>query len=380
MSWMIRYLLFTSLVLHAGRAMSQKKQTTTLHIQVYDEGVCLPMLKSNFYNTTKYQQTKSILQSGLYFSTILVYLNSLDSADLNPQTNHLLQSSSIQFNPTLDYELVFLRSHGFNRSSPDSMVIKISKLDKDAQLLLPFKKGEFKLKKMKHYSELKNTASPHFNPEELNISKPSLKLDSTAFFANGRIKAKYFMVDAQFPLYYVQEYDSSNPATYAQGYHLLTNYKIGKTTNLQSVWANRGRTKYGYWEYFEKNKRIKHELWAAILQQKFEWFPAGQLKFATHYGHANKEIKHTYYLENGAIKEEFHMQSASRNSFIKQYIYAVQGHVVLINTYSSKNGITTQGLQKRELFYPSGKHKMVENFQGTYAIKYYNKDGTERTH
>jgi hypothetical protein len=104
-------------------------------MQTYDEGICYPVTKSNFYSTSRYQKSKLVLQSGTYYSTIYAEIISLDSADLDPQSNHKLQSSSLKFNPTLTYELVISRNDGFDKTDPEKMVIKISKLEKDAQLI-----------------------------------------------------------------------------------------------------------------------------------------------------------------------------------------------------------------------------------------------------
>ncbi len=372
----IQYLLFCSILLYTTYGNSQNTDTVELHIQVYDQGICIPMLESNYYKTSCYQRTKSVLQSGDYYSTINAYVNSPDSADLRPQSNHQLQSSSLQFNPTLDYELVFLRYNGFDRSSPDSMVIKISQLDKSAQLTLLFKKGKFTLEKMKLFRKLKPNASPDFKASK--SYKTTLRIDSTAHFTNGKTKARYFVVHPNFPLYYVQEFDSINPSCFAQGFRLISNYNGPKVPTYQSTWGNTENTKYGYWEYFEHGNRVKHELWASRLQQKFEWFPSGQLKFAMQFNGSNNNMSYIHYLKNGDIKEEYQTKTTTRSSFIKSYTYSPQRKVILINTYNSTNGITKQGLQKRALFYPSGKLKMVENYIGTYSIKYYNEDGTEK--
>ena len=231
---------------------------------------------------------------------------------------------------------------------------------------------------MKFYKALNSDESPNFRAEKSLPFKNTLKLDSTAYFPNGKKKANYYLVTANFPLYYVQEFDSINPNSYAQGFRMMSNYLVRGAPMNQSIWDNSENTKYGYWEYVENGKRIKHEMWASMCQQKFEWYPSGQLKSATHYGQSNKELKHSYYLQNGAIKEEFHVQSATRNSFIKSYAYSAKGIVILITTYHSINGISKQKLQKRELFYPTGKLKMEENYVGTYTITYYNEDGTKR--
>ncbi len=359
--------------------ISQDTNTVTLHMQVYDNGICLPMTPSIYYSTSRFQQSKSVFECGSYYSTVYAYVKAKDSSHLLPQSNHLTQSGSLKFNPKLDYELIFLQYEGYNRVSPDTMTIQISKLDKDAQITLPFKKGKFNLKKMPLFSELKKAASPVFLPLESKDFKKSLKLDSTAYFANGDKKAKYYIVAQNFPLYFVQEFDSIHSNNYSQGFRLLSAYNIpGGIAYGQAVWANGDVTKYGYWEYFENDIRIKHELWASSLWQQFETYPSGQLKSETHYGHPNQEVMHFHYLENGKIKEEYHKQSSTHNPILKEYAYSPKGTLVLINSYKSTNGVTKQSLQKRELYYPSGSLKMEESFVGTYSIKYYNEDGTER--
>jgi len=374
----IQYFLFSSILLYSTNGYSRDTNSIALHIQLYNAGICMPMLPSVYYGTSIDQKTKSVLQSGSYYSTIYAYVNSPDNAHLMPQSNHLLQSSSLQFNPNLDYELVFLRYDGMNRNTPDSMIIKISKLDQDSQVILDFKKGNFTLKKMKLFENIKTNVDPDFRSIEKIDFKNTLKLDSTANFKNGKKKAKYYIVSENYPLYYVQEFDSVNPGSYSQDFRLLQNYNSPVAMIRQPVWANLESTKYGYWEYFENDKRIKHELWASVRQQKFEWYPSGRLKSETFLGQANKPMTYKYYLENGDLKEEFQTQSATQKSSIKTYKYSIQGALILINTYNSSNGITKQGLRKREIFYPSGKLKMEENYGGTYTIKYYNEDGTER--
>jgi antitoxin component YwqK of YwqJK toxin-antitoxin module len=374
---LIQGFLTVGLLLHSLNGFTQDTNTVELHIQVYDKGVCTPLIPSIYYSTSKYQRTKSVFQGGSYYSTIYVGVNSTDSAHLLPQNNHQLLSSSLRFNPKLDYELVILHYDGFNRNSPDSTVIKISKLDKNAQLIIPLKKGKYDLKKMKYFKELKSNLAPDFRSVERKEFKNTLKLDSVARYTNGEKKAKYYIIADNFPLYFVQEFDSIHPSDYAQGYH-LKNHNGGIAYPGTPIWSNAASSKYGYWEYFENDKIVKHELWASMLQEKYEWYPSGQLKYATQYGHSNKENGHVFYLENGNIKEEFRMQTTTQSSYLKTYAYSSKGKIAILTTYNSINGLTKQDLQKRELFYPSGQLKMEENYVGAYTIKYYNEDGTER--
>jgi hypothetical protein len=368
--------LFICVLFQQAYGNSQDTNAIALHFQIYDNGICMDMHPSIYYGSSRFQKSKAVLQSGAYYSRTYAYVNSTDSAHLNPQTNHQLQSSSLQFNPELEYELVIIHSLGYLGTKQDSMVITISKLDSDAQLIIPFKKGRFKLHKMEHFTELKQGAAPDFILAGSMEIKKTLKLDSTAQFANRKTKAKYYKVADNFPLYFVQEFDSIHPNNYSQGYRLMQGNGSLYPAPF-SVWRNSDPTKYGYWEYFENDKRIRHELCASILLEKYECYPSGQLKFAAQYGQSNKETKHIHYLEDGKIKEEFHHQTSTRNSTIKVYEYSTKGNLILISTYKSLNGITKQEIQQRELFYPSGQLKMEENFVSTYTIKYYNEDGTK---
>jgi antitoxin component YwqK of YwqJK toxin-antitoxin module len=374
----INYILFSGILLYSAYGRSQDTNTVELHIQLYDEGASIPVREAVSYSASRYQKLKQVFVSETYFSTIYVSVKSKDSAEVYPQINHKLQSFSLQFNPKLDYELIIGRYDGFDKSSPEIMVIEISNLENDAQLMLPFKKGDFVLQKMKYFEAIQAISSPQFQSENRDNIKNNLKLDSTAYFLNGNKKAKYYVVTDQFPLYYVEEFDSINSSFYSQGFRLLTNRNGVKSQTSQPVWTIRDNTKYGYWEYFENGKRVKHELWTAVIKEKYEFYPTGQLKSEFIFGDSNTESKYTYYLENGNLKEEFFTEPKTRKSYIKSYVYSPQGTALIINIYNSSNGRTRQGLHRRELFYPSGKLKMEENFDRTYDIKYYNEDGTRR--
>jgi len=258
------------------------------------------------------------------------------------------------------------------------MIISISNLDSDAQLILPFEKGHHTLSKMKYFEKLNSGTPVDFISAQSKGLECSLKLDSTAYYSNGNTKAKFYVITEHFPLYYVQEFDSIMTSSYSQGFHLMSNYKTPQPTYYQSVWASPSNSKYGYWEYIENGSRVKHEIWASMLLEQYEWYSSGQLKSETYYGQTHGEMKHAHYLENGSIAEDYNMASTTVGSFLKAYAYNSKGALILINTYHSLNGISTQGLQKREAFYPSGVLKMEENYVGTYSIKYYNEDGTER--
>lgn len=378
MNLIIRHLLFYCFLFQSLIGLGEDSNKVKLHIQLYDAGICRSMTPLVYSSTSRYQKTKSVFQSGAYYSTMYAGVCSADSSDLSPEINHERQSISLLFNPKLDYKLVLLRYNGFDRSAPDSMVIKISKLNTDAQLIIPFKKGKFSLQKMKHFKKLKTGMYPEFRTTEATRFKNSLKLDSTAYFSNGKTKAKYYLLYPNFPLYFVREFDQKNLNCYAQGFRLIQNQNIEGFSYGQGIWSDQNTTKYGYWEYFENDKRVKHEMWASVLQEKFEWYLSGQLKYATYSTQPNREIKHIHYLENGAIEKEFYTNPTSKKSYIRRYSYSPQGKIILISTYESSNGISKQGLRKRELFYPSGKLKMEENHTDGYSIKYYNEDGSER--
>ena len=231
---------------------------------------------------------------------------------------------------------------------------------------------------MKFFKTIGKNSLPDFQKTKNKELTNGLKLDSTAYYKNGKKKAKYYRFSDNFPLYFVKEFDSLISGTYSQGFRLISNYKINQIGYNPSINSNPDVTKYGYWEYFVDEEKVKHELWASMLQEQFEWYPSGQLKFKAEFASYNKQKCHYKYLENGDIKEEFLSQTTKRISVIRSYNYSSSGKLILINTYSSPNGIMKKELLKRELFYPSGKLKMAENFVGTYTIKYYKEDGAER--
>lgn len=374
----IQCFLLGIVLLYSSNGWSQDTNSVELHLQIYDEGICYPLVKSNFYSTSRFQKSKAVFEAGAYFNTIFVEVISSDSADLKPTSNHKLQSGSLRLKPDLEYTLVISRGDGFDRANPGKMLIKIPKLKKDAQVIIPFEKGEFHLTKMEFFKELELKSQPNFRTLESKKFKSTLKLDSTAFFPNGRQKAKYYIVADNFPLYFVEEFDSINENLYSQGFHVLQNYKLDGFQHGRSPWINSENTKYGYWEYFENGKRVKHELWASVPQEKFEWYASGELKSESYYGHYNQGLRYVHYLANGLIKREFSAQSQTNLGLIKSYNYSPQGILILIDIYKSSNGITKQELYKRELFYPNGKIKMKEELGGNYYIKYYNEDGTAR--
>lgn len=378
MSTFIRQLILGLAFLYAGQAMGEKDRLfSTLHLQIWDEGVCTAMLPSPSHAYFRYKNTKHVLQSANYHSMLYAYVISKDSGDLNPKVNHQNQSSSLQFKPLLSYELLFLRSQGFDKSKPDSMVIEVSNLTQDAQVMIPFKKGKFKLRKMRHFKTIQK--NPQFNLTTWPPFKLSLKLDSTAYYINGKPKVKYYQVAPNFPLFYVQMYDSLDPSKIAQGYQLIQPHQRTWNSLKVPVIGNAFQSKYGYWEYYQKGKRTRHELWSAVLKEKYEFFANSQLKSESYYGNAQRETKHVYYNMKGAILEEYVAKSNKQKESLKIYTYSTMGSLVILSIYNSANGITKQGLQKRSLYYPSGKLKMEESFSPTYHIKYYNEDGTQKS-
>ena len=50
MSRTITFIIFSGILLYSLNGFSQKANTVELHIQVYDNGLCIPMIKSNNYN------------------------------------------------------------------------------------------------------------------------------------------------------------------------------------------------------------------------------------------------------------------------------------------------------------------------------------------
>lgn len=386
MTSIIQSFLLCCFLIPIGMGRAQQAETVKLHLQLYNQGICIPMSVSSSYNAYPNQKNKTVFSCGSYYSTITISINSKDTADITPLANHKLQSASLQLHTESTYELTITRSNGFNRNEPEIMQIQISKLNSDAQLLIPFKKGSYELEKMKYFKKLRKNAIPDF----LNINKEiknELKLDSTAYFSNGKVKAKYYSLYDNFPLKYIREFDSINSENYAQGFRLMIQTHSLYKANNKPVWGNTDAAKYNYWEYIENGVRVKHEFWAGTIKEQFEWYPSGQLKAENYYdrGHYNpyynsqsRILNHALYLENGNKKQEFYTNLSTRSTFLENYSYSSEGKLVLLSTYSSSNGVTLQELQKRVLFYPSGQIKMEENFLGTYTITYYNEDGSQK--
>ena len=375
----IHHILLGIILFYSLNGITQSMNSIELHFQIYDQGICYPMEQSVKYNSSQHLKTKTVLQSSAYYSTIYAEVISKDTADIKPQINHELQSSSLKFNPNLDYELIIYKYDGFDRAEHESMVIKISKLDYNAQLIIPFKKGEYNLDELKYFKDLDSNTQPNFREITKDKDlKNNLNLDSTAYFLKGDIKAEYYKISGNFPLYFVKEFDSLNKDLHAQGLRLLTNYNHITEQSYQSIWADSDNTKYGYWEYFENVKCVKHEFWAPAMSHQYTYYPSGHLKTSIDLGRSNNSAKYTYYLENGLIIEESEKIEQTRQYLIKSNIYSKDGTLVQINTFKSLNGFTKQDLYKREIFYPSGKIKIEEILQGTYLIKYYNEDGTEK--
>ncbi|PWH86863.1 hypothetical protein [Brumimicrobium oceani] len=375
----ILYILVGIFLFFSTHGLSQKADAVELHIQFYDRGVCYPMQTSHKYPGSKYLKTKSIFKSLAYHSRFYIEVISSDTADLKPKFNHELKSSSLRLNPNLDYELIIYRYEGFDITENELMTIKISKLGQDAQLILPFKKGVFNLKEMKYFKELKQDTLPNFKAVNTeNEIKNRLELDSTAFYSNGAVKAEYYTLADNYPLYFVKEFDSIHKDKYAQGLRLLTSYNLNAESIYKSIWSNSDNTKYGYWEYFENDKPVKHELWASIISEKYVWFSSGKLKTKIDFGGYNKSKKYTHYLENGLIREESKKIDQTNQYRVISNLYSSDGTLIQRNTYDTFDGFTKQNLYKREVFYPSGNIKMEEILMGTYNIKNYKEDGTAK--
>lgn len=372
----IHFFLLILILCTSVQGKCQDTNSVELHFQVFDKGICMPMARSEYYNASRFYDSKAIFKSSAYYSTMHIYLDSKDSAELLPMVNHMTQSSSIRLNPNLKYRLVLLNTNGFFRTEQDSMVIDINKLSDDSQVELTFKKGKFSLDDFESFRKLNKNEVPDFSSEEEVNYKRKLKLDSTTYYENGKVQAKYFNIYKGYPLCFVQEFDSVNPQIYSQGCR-LSPFTNDQSTGRYSVWSNDNTTKYGYWEYFENGIRTKHEYWASVLTNQYEWYNSGKLKSCTNYARANKENMHEFYHENGKLKESFFMGSRNQQSELKRYSYSPEWKLIMITSYNSATGKTTQGVQKRKIFYPSGQLKMEENFISTYSIKYYNEDGTE---
>ena len=379
---LIQNSIFLLTLLLSIEALGRDTNNIELHLQLYDQGVCFPLRTSQNYSTSKHQKVKYVFQCGSYYSTIHVYVESRDSADLQPQENHQFQSSSLKFNPKLKYKLVIVRTRGFGNTKPDSMVVLVEKLQQAAQVRISFKKGSYKLEKLDSFEKIKTNAAPNFTREAQFRMKKVLKLDSTAYYNNGEKKTEYYIYEKNFPFYYVQEFDSLNPLNIARGFRMLSQYKnpqLARPYQL-SVWNNSDYSKYDYWEYYEGDRLVKHELWSSRLQQSFEWYPSGRLKSKIEWDNSNKLVKYSRYLESGLIKEKLIPTRGANTAEIEYYIYSSDGELVQINTYHSDGGMEKREMKRRSVFYPSGQLKMEEQFGRHYTIKYYNEDGTNRIH
>jgi hypothetical protein len=379
MNRIIQYIFYSVILLQSALVIAQESNSVELHFQIYDEGICIPMSINYHHNSTKNQEKRLVFNTGFNLNRFYVSIKVKDSSDLKPNTNHKLKSSSLTLKSNLDYEIEILKYSNTDGKEEKKMNIKVSELKSDAQVIILLNKGEYKLNEMKHFKLIERNTSPDFKSKDRKAIKHTLKLDSTSYYANKKKKANFYIFPGTNNLYFTEEFDSINERKNAQGVRLIQPNHNNLVWSKQSVWADSDNTKCGYWDYFENDTLAKHELWASVIQERFEWYPEGQLKSESYFVRSNDELKHAYYLKNGAIKEIFTVDPTTKLSQIKTYAYSPDGTVVLINTYKSLNGIIKQGLIKRELFYPSGKLKMEENLgQRNYSIKYYNEDGTER--
>lgn len=370
------YIYLAFCLLSSSLSFNQSNNSSTLHLQFYHEGICDPIEISTHYSNNIYQNTRTVFQSGGYYSTVFMLVRTKDTSDLNPQTHHQSKSSSIELNPLLDYDLIITNYKGFNRINADSMIVKIEKLKHDAQVVIPFKKGTFALKEMTHFKKIEKNSIPFFETRDKLGIKLKLKLDSTAFYKNGNVKSKVYLITKNFPLFYSQEFDSATSSLTAEGCLLLL--QNNSNTN-NAVWKDNLSNKYGYWNYYFNEAFYKHEVWAGYKFGEYEWYQNGQLKSEHSTSQYNKPTTKKYYLKNGLLKEEFVTSTNNRNNFLKEYFYSSKGKITMINTFKSLNGITREELVKRKLFYSTGALKTEENYENNYHIKHYNEDGTTKS-
>ncbi|RFC53161.1 hypothetical protein [Brumimicrobium aurantiacum] len=379
MIYRITLILLVALMLHPDISFGQNDNTSQLHIKLVHDGITYPLIVSNNYPTSKNYKIRTVFSTSTYYSRIYILLKSKDTSDVFPKENHKIQSGRLSLKSDQNYQLKIIKQDGFNLNIQDSMVISIKKLEKDAQLILDFKKGKYQLEKMKTFQTLKKSELPHFNSYNFQEHKIKLKLDSTAYFKNGNVSVKYFLVTKNFPLIYVQEFDSINPSKFAQGFRLITAYKHpqGPQINLGN-WTQNSNNKYGYWEYFQNENKYKHEFWSSVLLESYEWFNPKKLKEVYTFQQRNYNTTIKVYFKNGLLKSEFTRIHQPYSAELKEYNYNEEQNLILLNVYHSDDGILKNKLKKRLIYYPTGKLKMEEKFDSQYNIKYYNEDGTER--
>jgi hypothetical protein len=373
------YLLFLGICFYpCQNTFAEDTNSVALHLQIYNEGICLPLVPNQPGNTTPKNYPIQVFESGGYYRNFFVSIKSDTPTAFSPRVNHLLQAGVIQLKPNTNYEILLVRYHGFNNAQPDTMRIKVKELTNNAQVMLGFKQGTFSLNKIKSFKKLTKNTDSSFDRSDENQFENTLKIERTTHYANGNLKVRVYRLAENFPLKYVQEFDSLFPENYAQGYRMEV-AQAGINRRLSSIWKTGDVTKYGYWEYFEEGKRIKLELWQTYPQKQFEWHKSGELKKETHFGAINKVDRHKEYTADGKVIIEFERSAtAQQDGIMDCYLFTENGMLAMCNSYASSNGVTRKDLVKRVVYYPSGQPKMEERFEGGYTVKNYNEDGTEK--
>ncbi len=375
-----QFLLFLAFLIgsycHAGN-------TVKLYLQVCNQGVIVPLYKSNSYMLYP-NEHQQLFACESYYHTLNISIRTKDSTHLNPTSDHKLQAGLIEINKDQEYELEISRKKGFdNTSGLEYMKVQISKLNTNGQVIIPFKEGAYKLKEMKFFDPLDLGESPDFFSSRAAF-KNEMKLDSTSHYTNGSVKAKYFIQYPNYPLYYVEEFDSISKEMTAAGFRMLIKQVDYWAINKKAVWSNTNLNKYGYWEYFKEGVRTKHELWAGGLMEEFHWYSVGKLKYEFHQSTPypqNKDsevLKFAHYLSNGNMDHRCFSNNSNRSSFLEFYTYDNKGRILLLERYSCIDGISPEKLIHRSLYYPNGQLKMSEEIKPSYQIKYFNNDGTEK--
>jgi hypothetical protein len=376
-----KQLLFFFCLLLTGTGHA--RDAVKLYFQVYNQGVIIPLYPSNSYGLYP-NQKQQIFACGTYYHTLNISVKTKDSTHLNPTSNHKIQAAFIEIQKDEVYELEISRKKGFdNTGGLEYMKIEISKLNTDGQLIIPFKAGTYKLKEMKFFDPLDIGESPDFFSSRAAF-KNEMKVDSTSRYSNGSLKAKYYEQYPNYPLYYVEEYDSITKELIASGFRLMIAQVDYWATTKKAVWSNSDLNKHGYWEYFKDGVRTKHKLWAGGLMEEFHWYSAGKLKYEFHQStpypikNDSEVLKFAYYYPNGNIYRRCFSEKSSRTSFLEFYTYDKKGRILLLERYTCIDGVSPEKLIHRNLYHSNGRLKMSEEFSPSYQIKYFNPDGTEK--
>ncbi|PKR79805.1 hypothetical protein CW751_13320 [Brumimicrobium salinarum] len=353
---------------------SGQKNEHQLHFQLKSNGISIPLIKSNRYETTQIGEIKKVFESGTYYRLFEVEVITNDTSDLVPVSNHKWQSAALTLRVKEKYQVIISSSEGNLNQAPKKMILDISHFKNNAQVVIDFKKGEFELKKLESYSIIDTV--PNFEVKKGDEVKINLKAHQTFRFSNGEKKAVYYKLSEDFPLYYVQEFDSIQQGKFAQGMRLIQ----GELSDINSecntpLTSEEHQNKYGYWEYFAENAMVKLAYFSYNLREKYEWFPIGELKSELIINNANKIQKNVSYLENGQIKSELLQQNGGNQYRITYNFYLDNGKLIMRKVYHSSNGINKEKLIERTTFYDSGELRMHETLGKNYNIRKYDKDG-----